>query len=347
MHNRSIPARQPMGFGGLLDTTFSLYREHFLLFLGIIVLDFFGRVVAYMLGRFLPDFDLKDILIDFVSMPFGLISMGGIIVVAATIYLDGRMTSRDALKQTLHRFWHVLVVFLAWSFLYAISKSGIPFTIFSVMDPISMWTPNATSDTDPLIRLPFVLVILRLVSVPFSIYIQMPPWWHITFDLLFFSMKSGSLWVQFIPLALVPFSICFAIRWTFATTVVLLERSSIRSAFERSSELTRGRWWRVWGILISFSVLSFAFLHIVYILVGSLLTLTKLAGAATPIDIIRGVVMHVSFDADPLFHTIMSWTWRVVGTLVFPIWVIGITLLYFDLRIQKEGLNLEIPELRS
>ncbi len=144
MHNSDTSARQLMGFGGILGITFNLYRKHFLLFLGIISLNFCGSLVEYLLTRFLPDFRLKDILTDFVGMPFALVSMGGIIIATATIYLSGHITSRDALKQTLHRFWHVLAAFLAWSLAFDISRIRISFTIFSVIDPIPVWTPGSS-----------------------------------------------------------------------------------------------------------------------------------------------------------------------------------------------------------
>ena len=149
--------------------------------------------------------------------------------------------------------------------------------------------------------------------------------------------------MQFILLALVPFSIYYAVRWTFATPTVLLEEPPIRRAFKRSSGLTRGRWWRVWGVLISFSVLTFAVQRIIEITVGFILTLTKLVGAASSMDIIKWLVIYTPIDVDPLFLTIMMWTGFAVRTLIFPIWVIGIILLYFDLRIRKEGFNGEMP----
>ena len=39
----------------------------------------------------------------------------------------------------------------------------------------------------------------------------------------------------------------------------------------------------------------------------------------------------------------MAWSSTVLSALIFPIWIIGITLLYFDLRIRKEGFNGEMP----
>ena len=275
-------------------------------------------------------------------MPFTLISMGGIIVATATIYLSGRITSRNALKQARHRFWHVLACAFVWSLAFDISRIGVVFPMISVIDPITRWTPGSPVDTEPLIRLPYMLTFLRLVSMPFSIYLQ-TPLWHIISFLLFFVMKLGSSWIQLLLLAFVPFSTYYAVRWTFATPAVLLEESPIRRAFEKSGELTRGRWWRVWGVLISFSVLTFAVQRILESTVGFILILTRLVGAVSPMDILRWAVMYASIDVDPLFYTIMMWTGFIVRTLVFPIWVIGITLLYFDLRIRKEGFNGEMP----
>lgn len=330
-----------MRFAEILDTTFSLYRKHFLLFLGIISVYFCGILVEYLFGRFLPEFSGKNFVVDLIGMPFTLISMGGITVATATIYLSGRITSRNALKQVRHLFWHVLVCSVVWSLAFDISKIGVIFPMVSVINPITSWTPGSSVDTDPLIRLPYMLTFLRLVSMPFSIYLQTPLWNIFTSLLVFFMMKSGGLWIQFIPLVFMPFSIYFAVRWTFATTVVLLEDPPIRRAFGRSGELTRGRWWRVWGVLTSFSVLTFAVQRILEGTVGFILILTKLVGATSPMDILRWMVMYTSLDADPLFYTIMMWTGFAVITLIFPIWVIGITLLYFDLRIRKEGFEIE------
>ena len=329
MNNDNTPTHQPMGFGEVLDTTFSLYREHFLLFLGIISLGFCGNVVEYLLGRFLPNFPLKNFVTDLVSVPFVLISMGGIIVATATIYLGGNITtSREALKQTLHRFWQMLACLLPWSLVFEIPRIGFALSINFMMgtESIQIQLISITLVSSVLfsIHLPIYLgsIIFRLVAIEF--------------------IGLGSMWVQFIPLVLAPFAVYFTVRWLFATTVVLVEGSLIRRVFKRSSELTRGRWWQVWGMLISFSVLSFAIRRIVETSVGFILALTKLAGAATPMDIIRRTVMYTPIDADPLFSTIMMWTDFVVATLVFPIWVIGVTLLYFDLRIWKEGFNAEM-----
>ena len=334
--NNKTPTHQPMGFGEILDTTFSLYRKHVLLFLGIIGVRFCGSVVEYLLGRFLPNFFQKNLVVDLIGMSFILVSLGGIIVATATIYLGNHITSRKALQQVGHRFWYVLVCVLVWSLAFDISKIGIVPPMVSVIDPITQWTPGAPVETDPLIRLPFVIVFFQLVTVPFSIYFP-TFWWAFAPNLLSFLTKLGTPWMQFIPLVLVPFSIYFAVRWTFATPTVLLEAPSIRRAFQRSNGLTRGGWWRIWGTLISFSFLSLAIHRIAQIMVGCILVLTRLTDVTNPVDVIWWVLISTSIDAGSLFLIIMAWISTAISALIFPIWIIGITLLYFDLQIRKFG----------
>ena len=314
-----------MRFAEILDTTFSLYREHFLLFLGIISVDFFGSSVAYLLGRFLPNFFLKDFVTNLASMPFTLVSMGGIIVATATVYFGGHITSRAALKQAGHWFWHMLACQLPWGFVFEIPRMGFGYLIVFVID----------------LEFTLLLFVSVLLSVPFSIRLPIRLGGIIFSSVYLVLLRRGLMWVQFIPVVLAPFSVYFAVRWLFTTTAVLLERIPIRSAFGRSSELTRGRWWRVWGVLISFSVLSFAIQRIIEIAVGFILILTRLVGAASSMDIIKWLVIYTPIDVDPLFLTIMMWVGFVVRALIFPIWVIGITLLYFDLRIRKEEFEIE------
>ena len=329
-NSSNIPTLRPMGFGGILDATFSLYRKHFRLFLGIIALYFCGTLVVYLLARFLPDFPLKGLVTDLVHMPFGLISMGGIIVATATIYLGKHLRSRDALQPAGYRFWQLLGSHLPWSLVFVIPRPGVilPIVYFAI-DLVSTESMSV------------LFVLIRLVLVPFSIDLPMD-WGSITSGLISLMTRRGQMWIGFIPSVLAPFTLYFAVRWTFATAAVLLEKPLIRRAFERSSELTRGRWWQTWGMLVAFAVLSFAIQRIVVGTIGFILILTKVVGETTTTDILKWMIMYGIDSSNPLFYVIIGWTNTIVGTLIFPIWVIGTTLLYFDLRIRKEGFDIEM-----
>ena len=343
MSNRNTSTRQPMRFSEILDTTFSLYRKHFLLFLGIISLDFCGRLVGYLIWCFLPGFLLKDILIDLISMPFRLVSMGGIIIAVATIYLRGCITGREALKQAGHRFWQLLACSLVWSLVYVIPRAVDLFPILYYAGYVESVEWNAESAIEHAEYLQLMLnltIIIRLIFLPFSIDLPMN-WESITSGLIPWGTRRGPIWIGLIPSVLAPFSIYFAVRWLFAPAAVLLEKPIIRSAFERSSELTRGRWWWVWGRLVSFCVLSAAITLIVVGMIGFILILTTVTGETMPTDILKWTVIYDLNISNPLLYVIIGWIIIIIGTLVFPIWVIGITLLYFDLRIRKEGSDVE------
>lgn len=331
--NSNIPTLQSMGFGEVLDTIFSLYRKHFPLFLGIVAVDFCGNLVAYFFARFLPNFSLKGLVTDLVGMPFGLVSMGGIIIATATIYLGKHLRSLDALKQALYQFRQMLACHLPWSLVFGTPRIGIVYLILVFFG----WGTTELWDTE---LMPILFTVALLVSVPFSISLPIDLWYSI--PSLLASVIISQMWVRFIPLALAPFAIYFTVRWLFASVVILLEGPLIRRAFARSSELTRGRWWRIWGTLISLSVLSFAIQRIVVVTIGFILMLTKVMGETTSMDIFKWVVRYSFENNNPLFYTMMWWINRIVGSFIFPIWIIGITLLYFDLRIRKEGFDLEM-----
>ena len=289
-NNSNTSTLQPMGVGDLLDTTFSLYRKHFLLFLGIIAVYFFGSLVTYSLEGFLQDSDLKN-LVPHLNMPFALVSMGGVIVAAAAIFLNGYITSTDALKQVLRRFWHLLGGYLLWT------------TIILVI--------------------PIIVALLFLTS--------------------FLTRGTSLVSNLFIPLAFLPFSIYFAVRWGFVFEVLLLEKTNVKNAFKRSSELVRGTWWRVFGQLVLILLLSVAILYIFEISLGSIFILAKAAGGTDYKELIQWSVMEEDLSSSNLiFYAIMTCADLILKTLIFPIWVIGITLLYFDLRIRKEGFDIEM-----
>jgi hypothetical protein len=102
-------------------------------------------------------------------------------------------------------------------------------------------------------------------------------------------------------IALIPV-LYFSIFWQFAVQSVLLERCNPIQALSHSWELVRGSWWRVLGIVLVFVLMIMA------------------------INVIVSIVPIVGGIAGAIF--------------VPQIISIGLTLLYFDLRVRKEGYNL-------
>jgi len=94
------------------------------------------------------------------------------------------------------------------------------------------------------------------------------------------------------------------VRWSFILQVALLERLGPLAAMSRSSALVKRNWWRVMNMTIIIGIIT--------------------AG----ISIILGTVPTIG----PTLGSILS----------TPVFVIGITLLYYDLRVRKEEYNLDL-----
>ena len=103
-------------------------------------------------------------------------------------------------------------------------------------------------------------------------------------------------------------------RFFYAQAIMLEGRKGPRNALRRSGELVRGSWWRVFGIGIVFVLLL--------IIINT--------GASIP--------GFIASDSSPIVGAALI---SLAGAVVTPIGFIGATLVYFDLRIRKEGYTLE------
>ena len=92
-------------------------------------------------------------------------------------------------------------------------------------------------------------------------------------------------------------------RWIFILQAALLEGCGATAALSRSSALVRGTWWRVFGFMLVVSLIVVA-----------------ISAALGMIPIVGGIIG---------------------GLLSIPIGIAGATLLYYDLRVRKEGYSLD------
>ena len=105
----------------------------------------------------------------------------------------------------------------------------------------------------------------------------------------------------------IPFAIYFAVRWDFIWQAALVERVGPRAALSRSSDVVRGNWWRVVGIML------------VVIIIASVI----------------GILLALILGLIPILGPI-------IGTILLtPIPTIAHTLLYYDLRVRKEQYGLK------
>jgi hypothetical protein len=125
-----------------------------------------------------------------------------------------------------------------------------------------------------------------------------------------------------IGLIFLPLGIWALVRWAPAASVLAGEPVRTRQAFKRSAELVKGQWWRAFGIIVAILVLE------------AVLELILGVSAGIAVLLIPGLDLLAKALAASVLATI-------VGSLVVPLVPIALTLLYVDLRVRKEGMDLD------
>ena len=158
-----------------------------------------------------------------------------------------------------------------------------------------------------------------------------------------FLLWSGILAILTVTVIGIPFAIYFAVRWGLFIQTIMFEKPLISSALGRSSELVEGMWWRVFGMFLTILLLSTVVHSIIEISIGFILIATNLVSEVDFIDILQWGLFGGSFEGvTPFFYAISVVIHLVVYAISYPIWIIGITLLYFNQRIRKEGFDIEM-----
>jgi hypothetical protein len=116
--------------------------------------------------------------------------------------------------------------------------------------------------------------------------------------------------------------IWIAVGWTVVIPVMFIEKSGLISAMGRSWQLVEGRWWRTFLIILLVSILVYVARIALggYLLLGQVLVQIILSSYATT--------------------WIFAAATAVIDSLVVPILQIAIVLVYFDLRVRREALDL-------
>jgi hypothetical protein len=121
-------------------------------------------------------------------------------------------------------------------------------------------------------------------------------------------------------LLIVP-GVYLAVAWSVAIPVLLGENLRGRAALRRSRALVRGRWWPCAGVI----VLSFLLAAIVSAAIE--LIVVAVAGSSS-----NDTVLFLDHGASSL----------IADTLVLPFQVAVTTVLYIDLRVRKEGFDVQL-----
>ena len=267
---------QPMSLVDILDGMFSLYRNHFRLFFGIVVIYLvFGFLInlistAVVMGDTSIAAVAITVLAAIAIVLFAYWIGWGLVYMSTQIYLKRDITAQAALQQASRRYFRLL----GGTFLYYLVVGCLSITI---------------------------------IGIPFAIY--------------------------------------FTFRWGLFTFPVLFEGTTARNALRRSTELVKGTWWRVCGIMIAISLTAFMIAFILQTSYGIIFTSfigNTGAEAANFLETVRRLFAPTPNDVGWVRYIIHALGSLIIGGFIMPIGTIGYTLLYFDLRIRKEAFDIEM-----
>ena len=266
-----------MGFADILDTTFSLYRSYFWLFVGIAATLHvpFGIIEILIVSAF-GQGDSVQVIVGLLSFVKGLVVhpmvMGALVFAVSQEYIGRKTTIGEAYSRV--KFWSILGASLL-IMLAMVAMMTIPITLSTlVMVPAIRGTGNVILTAG-------LMIVVGLFLLPVITY--------------------------------------FVVRWSLFCQGIMVEDYRAVGSLRRSRELIKGSWWRVFGV------------EVVLFIMTSLVVWILGLGLGTFLDQIMGTErLMIS-----IFETILS-------IIITPIWLIGVTLLYFDLRIRKEAFDIEM-----
>lgn len=139
----------------------------------------------------------------------------------------------------------------------------------------------------------------------------------------------GLMFLTFFTCVLIPLTIWILVSWSMAIPVLLLERAGPLTSLRRSRALVRGHWWRLFAIFV-----------VTYFLTGVISSgVGALVGGG-----VAALVPGLSADVrGAALLTVLA----VTSALTEPVFPIVVTLLYFDLRVRNEALDLDVLAQRA
>jgi hypothetical protein len=244
----------------------------------------------------------------------------------------------DLLDETFRMYRRHFVLFAGLSVICAIPTAAVTgFTLFTVFNTVL--TPGSSRITfDPTILIwlgIFFLVTLALVPFQYGAVTYAASESALGRPVTLSGVLRGVLRRYFpllgymvlislmaIAFCLLPLWIWIWVGWCVVMPVMFIENVGLLQAMGRSWRLVQGRWWRTFLVLF----LMFVVYYVVSLALRAFLALGQ---ALLQLVVSQLVIVWIA-----------AATSAIVDSLVYPVVQIAIVLIYFDLRVRKEGLDL-------
>ena len=291
---------RPLTLGELLDRSFSLYRRHFWLFVGLMAIPSLFTLLFGIIGQIIPEAvkrSAADGPVDPLTMAT-IFAIGGLAFVIFFVgYLVTYMLTLGATTVAVSELYVGRTATIASAFEHVRGQLGRLLVLMFVIS----------------VRLLGLVLGLTLIVMVFTAAIAVVS-----------RPGSAVLAVFGIMLAFLATAI-FSLRYALAVPALVLEHTSAGDAIRRSVMLTRGNLGRTALIVLFAMVITWAGMAIFQ---GPFMVGAVLAGPESS----AGFWMNLAGAV----------TGTVGGALTGPLMIIALALLYYDIRIRNEGLDVQL-----
>ncbi|MCG8352024.1 MAG: glycerophosphoryl diester phosphodiesterase membrane domain-containing protein [Chloroflexales bacterium] len=324
------PHLRPLDLSDLLDTTFRLYRNNFLTFLGIAALlqtpmlilqlligIFLNRGIStdmLQLMRELPAFDpgtdsFADLSIGNFAAYIGFsLALGLIQAVVVQQLVNGALANAISRRYMAQPISMLEAYNIGLSQIVALIVAGLIVYIITGFIASVVFGCGLLGSV-------FVMgTFVQQVGVGDGIGITP-----------FMIMALLLLGLLVLGIGLVLLVAYVAIRLLFVPQAIIIEKKGVIDSLQRSWQLVRGSFWRVLGIVL-----------VIYFLIQILIFIPT-----SSLEFAVGGVFNTP-DAFVLRQSILTVVVYLIQILVLPFNLIAYTLLYYDLRVRKEGYDLQL-----
>jgi hypothetical protein len=327
----AVPTLRPLDLGDILDGTFRLYRNNFVLLLTIVAVVQVPLAILRTLLAILAGTDAAEQLLNAGNgLPPGFPGADWF-----TIYLAYANAPAATILGLLDAY--VVQVLIVVALVYAVSRRylNLPVTLgetyrYAVNKIITVIVANILLGigTAILIGLPFgclfAILIIGVAGVGAGALNDGG-----SSDAFAALGLVGGLFGLLLVVALVIAALLLTVRLSFYPQTVVVEGQGPIECLTRSWKLVAGQMWRTLGIYLVISILG-------SVLLGIILLLFIALGA------LLGVTIQQPLESYALIVTFFELIRLLTTMLVQPFTLIGLTLLYYDLRVRKEGLDMEL-----
>jgi hypothetical protein len=295
-----------MSVGELLDATFSLYRRNFLLIAAIsAIVQIPYAVLSFVLYQL---FGLNSL----IRSPFS-----GLNITPG----QSEPLTQQQLQNYLNAFgaFFVVAAILALVGLFIVLPLATAATTRAVSDRYLDRPASVGSSYAAALRRMRALIWQSVILLgAFLLVYALAAGLIIGLSLAVGAVAGG--FAILLIIAAIPFVLFVYVRTSLTAPAIVLENLSGWRGLVRSWNLVRGFGWRIFGIRLLVGLIT-------GIISGLLVSLLALAGAG--LDVNGQLIVQQAASA-------------VVGVFVGPVTYIAVTLLYYDVRIRKEGFDIEM-----